>query len=83
MGAMGMDAAIREKPHQMGPAARAFKAVDEVLQFRQMGKLIMGDGLVDARQILQNTTTSTDIHMTDFWVTRLSFGQANRLTRGL
>lgn len=74
---VGVHAAGRQQPHQMGPPAGFAQLGDVVLEVRIVVDLAALESAVDARQILQHDAAGAEVHVADLGVAELAFGQAD------
>jgi len=79
----GMHAARRQQAHQMTRPAAFLQRLDKVGQGRVLGQRAVVDGLIDARQVLQNHPSRAQIHMPHFRVAHLALGQPDLLGRSV
>ena len=79
---VGMHAARRQKPHQVARAAACLQPLDQVLEHRAAGQRTVGDGGVDARQVLRHDAARAQAHVADLGVAHLPGGQTHVLGRG-
>ena len=80
---MGMHAARRQEAHQMAAPAAGAQFFDEAAERRQIGERAVGDGGIDARQILQHRAPGAQIHMADLGIAHLPRRQADIAARGM
>ncbi len=83
MGLMGMHPTVGQKTRDMANALGIGKFGDDLFDGVGIGDGAGFDGLVNFGQFLHDHTASTQVHVTDFRVAHLTFGQANIQTTGL
>ena len=68
-------AARRQQPHQVSGSAAPVQLADKVAQCRHGGELPAGDCGVDARQILEDQPSGTEIGVADLGIAHLAIGE--------
>ena len=81
MGLMGMHPAFGQKTGNVANALGIGKFCDDFFDGVGFGDGAGFDGLVNFGQFLHDDTTSTEVHVTDFRIAHLTFGQADRAPR--
>jgi hypothetical protein len=78
---LGMNAAVADEAHQV---ELVFAATLHPFKQQMLAKEISrGDHLIDARDVHLNHAAGAHIHVTDFAIAHLSFGQANERAGGM
>ena len=78
---VAVDAARRQQAGQMAGAAALLQAADQVAEHGRAGERSVGDGAIDARQVLEDRPAGADRRVTDFRVAHLAVGKAHRAGR--
>jgi hypothetical protein len=80
---VGMHAARRNKAEQVAGAAIGLQLGDQIGQGTQRRQAAVGNRRIDADKILHHHAAGSEIHVSDFGIAELAFGQANFQRRGL
>ena len=80
---MAVDAPVGDEPHQMQPSSRLANFLEEIQENFVTVQLVVGDGAIDAAQILINDPARPHADVSHLGVADDSGGKTHRLSRGL
>ena len=83
MGLMGMHSTFGQKPCDMTNTTTFFELGDDFFDRVGFGNQTGFDRVINFRQFLHHNPTGTQIHMADFRIAHLPFGQADIQTASL
>ena len=80
---VGMDATRRQQAQDMGGAAALLQCRHETLEDRQVGDRTVGDGVINAGQVLKHHAPGAQVHVADLGIAHLPGRQADMAFRSV